>query len=234
MTHIAVHERRSLAPVIPALGGALPAITGIWVMLLGASVLQDLMVPSSDKVWLLDVDAERSIYTWFSQLLLAGAAVLMFDTAGRLRPSERKLAFHWFVLSGLFLILSMDEGLALHERVSGLVRSAVATGGYFYFAWVLPAAAFCAVGLLMARPFILSFRGRSRLLLIVSAAIFLAGAIGMEMVGSKIFYEAESQGGLAYRLSVNLEEGLEGLGLLILIYALTLYRQASSSHGDRV
>ena len=57
--------------------------------------------------------------------------------------------------------------------------------------------------------------------MIASAALFLGGAVGLEMVGGSV---AETEGieSLRYRLLANLEEGLELAGTLLFIYALLL------------
>lgn len=207
--------------------GVLMVLGALWAVLLGASLTQDLVLPAPLKVWLLDVDAERGVYTWFSQLLLAGAAGFLYATARGLAARRQPLAWQWFALAALFVLLSLDEGLSLHERASGLISHAAPTSGFLYFAWVAPAAVFCTVGLLTAWPFIKSFPPAARGLLVISAGVFLAGAIGMEMVGSKLFDDSGSQAGLAYRLATNLEEGLEGLGVLLFLLSIHLYRQGA-------
>jgi hypothetical protein len=52
--------------------------------------------------------------------------------------------------------------------------------------------------------------------------IFVAGAVGMEMVGGRyVFYNGKEE--LQYALMVTLEELLEMTGIIIFIYALASY-----------
>lgn len=96
------------------------------------------------------------------------------------------------------------------------------TGGMFHFAWVIPALLGCIVGLLLYIPFIASFPRRQRIWLILSAAGFLAGALGMEMLAGTIAQDsAEAIRSSTYRVLANLEEGLEG-GAVILFIAVLL------------
>jgi hypothetical protein len=199
----------------------------VWFALLAADLLQDLIVSdASQKIWLLDVDVERSVYTWFSQLLLAGVAVLLLDTGARILRGRPFVGAQWLILSGLFLLLSLDESLSLHELLSGHLNSALHTTGYFAFAWVIPAGLLCAVGLVAAIPFLRSLPPRVAGMMVLAGLVFVGGAVGMEMVGGRIL---ESVGGdvnaLAYRLEVAVEEGMEGLGVLIFLYSHLVYRQ---------
>lgn len=205
----------------------LAPLSVIWFALLAANMLQDLVVSDpSQKIWLLDVDVERSIYTWFSQLLLAGVAVLLLDTGARMVRARPFVGGQWLILAALFLLLSIDEALSLHEMLSERLKSSLQTSGYFAFAWVLPALALCAVGLLAAIPFLRRLPPRVARLMLTAGLVFVGGAVGMEMIGGRI---AEAAGGdvtvLAYRLEVAAEEGLEGLGVLIFLYGHLLYRR---------
>lgn len=199
----------------------------VWSVLIGASLFQDLAGMTGDsRIWLLDVDVERGLYTWFSQLMLAGAGVLLLDTGHKVRRSDPVMAMEWKILGGLFLLLSIDEALSFHEMLSSRVRGVVDTGGLLTFAWVIPAAIICLIGFVGLLPFLRRLPALVRTLMILSAVLFLGGAIGMEMLGGKIMSD---HGGdvtvLPYRLATTAEEGLEGLGVLLFIYSLLLYRR---------
>ncbi|GAB2522799.1 hypothetical protein GCM10027085_11320 [Spirosoma aerophilum] len=60
--------------------------------------------------------------------------------------------------------------------------------------------------------------------MIVSGAIYVVGAIGVEMMGAG-FYTLEGQMSIEYKLSTHLEEMMEMTGLIVFIYALTEYIQ---------
>lgn len=199
----------------------------VWAVLIGASLFQDLAgIQGDPRILMFDVDIERSFYTWFSVLLLAGAGVLLLDTGHKVRPSDRFIGTQWTILGGIFILLSVDEMLRFHEKLSGRVNTVLDTGGIFTFAWVIPAAIICVIGFVALVPFLRRLPARVRNLMILSAVLFLGGAIGMEMIGGKMMSD---HGGdvtvLPYRLAATAEEGLEGLGVLLFIYSLLLYRR---------
>lgn len=121
----------------------------------------------------------------------------------------------------LFFLLSADEALSFHEKLSGRLTGL----GGLHFAWVIPAAAVCLAGLVAAIPFLRALSPRVRVLMLASAGVFLFGALGMEAIGGQVFL-AMGEDVLArpYRALVNIEEGAEGLGVILFLFALTLHR----------
>lgn len=205
----------------------LPALFAVWAVLIGAALLQDLAGWQGDaRIWVLDVDTEDSFYTWFSQLMLAAAAVLLWDTGRKTAAASGGFGAHWMTLGGFFMLLSVDEALSFHERLSSPVRSALDTSGFLTFAWVIPAGLLCLVGFMALVPFLRQLPARVRALMILSAVMFLGGALGMELVGGWLFGDNdEALTTLSYRLAVVIEEGLEGLGVLVFLYSIMLYRR---------
>jgi hypothetical protein len=174
------------------------------------------------RVWRLDVDAEISIPTWLaSSVILIDAIALAAIATHKLLLRDR-LCWHWLLLAVLFAGLSLDETAALHNALSAALSSQLKTGGFLAYAWVIPALVLCPLGLLAYLPFILDFVGRERRLLIASATLFLAGAIGLEMLGAKLA-GLLGQENLLYRLSTTAEEALEAFAMLSFLAALLLY-----------
>lgn len=174
------------------------------------------------RVWRLDVDAEISIPTWVaSSVILINAIVLAAIATHKLVVRDR-LRWHWIFLALVFAGLSLDETAALHNALSAALSSQLRTGGFLAYAWVIPALVLCPLGLLAYLPFILDFVGRERRLLIASAGMFLAGAVGLEMVGAKLagLYGQEH---ITYRSAATAEEALESFGMLTFLGALLLY-----------
>lgn len=205
----------------------LTALLGIWAILILASLVQNLSgVDDDSRIWLLEVDYEASVYTWFSELLLAGAGALMF-LIGRDRPSKGHwVNVQWLLLAGLAFFVSLDESVSLHEKLVEPLRAALNTSGAFYFAWIIPYGLACILGLLAAIPFLRSLPRRTMGLFVLAVATFLAGAIGCEMIGGALKEnEYALAGQTAYHIAATVEEGLEGLGVLIVIYALVTYRE---------
>lgn len=210
--------------------GALWLCAAVVVLL---SVLQDLLiflVPEagfSDRIYRLDLDTESSLPTWFATSLMMFCALSLLLVAVQVNREKRRQAIPWFLLAIIFCALSLDEVAMIHEWLSAALSARIDNSGLFYFAWTLPALVICIAGLLCFVPFIFSFRGFDRGLLIGSAVVFLSGAIGMEMLGGA---QAEVVGfeTLRYRAFATIEESLEYAG--VLLFLLFIFRQLRASH----
>ena len=124
--------------------------------------------------------------------------------------------------SVIFLFMSVDEMLELHERLIEPLRGALETSGAFYYAWVIPYG--MAVGVIGAiyLKFLLHLPRRTAIGFIVSGAVFVTGAIGFEMLSGVIFEQNGSKD--AYYVFVQtIEEMLEMVGIAMFIYAITDY-----------
>ena len=171
-----------------------------------------------DTVWLLEVTSEKSFYTWASSSLIFLNAVVLLLIATHTRTT--RLA--WSALCILFFFLSMDEALSFHERLDDVVHHFGPTSGAFHYAWVIPGMAFCVVVGLAFSPFLWSLPRRTMILFVVAGGVFVSGAIGFEMLGSR----SEDLTGIytmTYQMLANVEETLEGVGMLIFLYALVDY-----------
>lgn len=208
----------------------LAIVAGFSLLLLCASIVQDLALyvgPHPDlsaKVWLLDVDVERSAFTWISVLSLFAAAGLLFIAADEASSRRDPFKWHWYFLALLFLLLSFDEFCGIHEKVSSALGSRMDNSGLLYFAWAAPAGILSLVGLVAYLPFIRSLPPRIGVLFLLSAALFLSGAVILEMFGGSVA-EVEGVESVRYRILTNMEEGLELAGTLAFIYGLLRYRE---------
>lgn len=203
----------------------------LWV----ASVAQDVyaftrpegVVP--ERIWLLDVDVEGGMFTWVSILAFFTASILLMYT-GRYVEDLRWRRLFWYFLAFLFLILSLDDHSAIHEKASGVIGGYTGTEGVFAFAWAVPAGLLAIAGLIAFLPFLHSLPDRIGNLMTVAAIVFLTGAVGLEIVGGQL---AAEHGIMSpqYRLEVNLEEMLEFSGVMLFIYAILLFVDAKHDAG---
>lgn len=201
----------------------LGVVCALWAVILSGSIFQDMIgLDAEARVWLLDVDSERSFYTWFSQMILALTGLLLADTGIKTLSRNRSTAFPHLMLGGIFFLLSADEGLSFHEILSARMGGA----GGLHFAWVIPATIFCLVGLAALMPFLRSLGPRVMGMMLASAGVFLSGALGMEAIGGEVLV-ANNEDILArpYRLLVNIEEGAEGVGVILFLFALSRHRE---------
>ena len=102
------------------------------------------------------------------------------------------------------------------------MRVLLGTSGIFHFAWIIPGAGFAIAVALYFRGFLFSLEARTRNLIIASGAIFVSGAIGVEMLEG-IIVPTLGVGSIDYTAAEMLEEGLEMCGVVLVLYALTDY-----------
>ena len=171
------------------------------------------------KHWLdsLNMDRELNLPTLFSSALLLMAALLMQRLG---QSSDRIATKDWRLLSKIFIFLALDEALQIHEIliIPGLryqVHPALAS------TWVVPYAVFTLILLWRFRGFLGSISQATASRLLRSGAVYISGAIGMEMIGSFAVRSGLIRlHSLWYGTITGLEEALELLGIILLIDAL--------------
>ena len=176
-------------------------------------------------VWIFDVDSEEGLLTWVSIVLLFTVSVVLFGIGQQSLQDRDGPVLPWFGLSLLFGMVSFDEFYGLHERLSRVVDQTIGGSGVFHFAWVIPFGLLAVLGLGLLVPFLRSLGRRTLHLALASAALYLCGAVGMEMLAGLVV-EEQGQQVFIYRLLTNLEEGLEVGGVLLFIYTLQRHRYA--------
>jgi hypothetical protein len=173
-----------------------------------------------------NADAETSVPTWFSILLLMSLAVAAFVIARTTRNGAGTAHRWWYAMSAVFLYLSIDEGSAFHEiAFQPMQRLLGVTSGPLLFGWVVPAGlAVIVVGAIFLR-FMLRLPTPTRVGLFIGGAVYLAGALGMEMVaGSLVQVLADSSGmSLSFDLLAGVEETLEMIGSILVLRALLVH-----------
>jgi len=170
---------------------------------------------------LLDFDTEKSIPTLYSTLALLFASTLLSIIA--LTHKRNGSAYlSWLGLVFIFLFLSVDEFVSLHERLNSPVRESLNTSGVLYFAWIIPYGVALIAFIIAYLKFLTELPRNIMILFVVSGAIYVSGAVGFEMVGGR---QAELYGtdNLLYSFFYTCEEFLEMLGIVIFIYALLTY-----------
>jgi hypothetical protein len=164
-----------------------------------------------------DLDVERNIPSFFSTGLILLCAGMMAALAYREPRSNRP---GWQGLSLIFVVLSADELVSLHERLIEPVRATLHTSGVLYFAWVVPyGVAAILIGLLYLR-FLFRLPRLTRNRMIVAGCVYVGGAVGLELVGGAYLEILHDQHNLPYELLTTVEESLEMAGMILLLRAL--------------
>jgi hypothetical protein len=168
---------------------------------------------------LLDLDSETSIGTWWQQLVLVVAALLGGVLGWINRGLDQGRARRWSVLGILLLLMSIDEGASVHERLIEPMRDSFdIDGGILWFAWVIPAFVTVLAVVAYFLRFWWSLPSGPRQRFAIGAALFLVGALVTEMLSG--VYLTERSVDLGYGLLNGVEEGFEMVGAVLLVSAL--------------
>ncbi len=163
-----------------------------------------------------NLDGEMNVPTWFSSALFALCGFLSLRAAAAEAEAGRRR--RWRLLGWSFFACSIDEVAACHEMLVGPVRELLHAGGLLYFAWVVPAfLLLCTLAAYLA-PLFLRLSPRLRRDFILAALVFLAGSLGLEMIGGA-YVEAHGPDHFAYSLIAHFEELLEFFGQILFIRA---------------
>ena len=149
--------------------------------------------------------------------LLAAVALTL-----RAREQTRDL-FAWVLLAIIFAFLSLDETASIHEGIGKALKKYIRLGGWFRFAGVVPSFALAAAVGATLLPFLARLPSRRRNQFLVAGFLFVLGAVGLEMVGAKLFSAAGDRLTLAYAVCYHIEEFLE-------MFAIVLFNAALVEH----
>jgi len=172
-------------------------------------------------VRLFDLNAEANVPTWLSTLLLACASLAMIAVGAAHRAHGVRGAGHWTVLGGVFAFLSVDEAAQVHELVMQTMDEQMVTSGALAFAWVIPYGLATMVLAAVYLRFWWRLPPRTRRLLGLSAACFVGGALGFELLEG--LWQTYRGWGRGMRVLFVIEECLEMTGVALCVYAVVSY-----------
>lgn len=178
---------------------------------------------------LFDLDLEANIPSLYSGLALLLCGVVL-GTIAVVKKQQRDRYFrHWQGLAIIFAYMGVDEIAEIHELTGKPLRDLFNATGIFYFAWVILGFAVVAAFILTYRKFTFALPPQTRNRFILAACLYLAGALGTELIGGYLVYTSEKQN-LLYAMVVAVEEVLEMSGIAIFLYALLTYLRSQVSN----
>jgi len=176
---------------------------------------------------------EKNIPTFFSAVILIFASFLLFIIYYIIKKTKGVYRFHWLFLSIIFLFLSMDEILELHEQLSSPIQRAInlLNGSLEYWGWIIPYSLLVIIFIISYLRFYLHLNKQFRILFALSALLFVTGAIGFELIEGIYLSKHISitndffviRRTFPYFLMVTVEELLEMCGVILFIYSLIEY-----------
>jgi hypothetical protein len=172
-----------------------------------------------------DFNGESNIPAFFSSiiLLIAGGLLLLIHTQQK-KYTESKPTRHWLILGWIFMFMAVDENVQIHEHIADFVRPQLGNdlSGLLHWAWVVPYAILTLAVVAYFIGFVLRLPPYIRNLIIVAGALFVTGALGLELVEGYL-YKRYGIDHLYNRILYCIEELMEMTGVVLFIYALLHY-----------
>ncbi len=200
--------RRLLGTVIAVLAIAGVASEAHWF----ASGTED----AEDLMRALSLSEEHNVPTWWSALLHLTSGLLLALVAREARRSGAPHPRRWTFLSLLFLYISLDETVMLHEGLNRVIQGG---RGAFYFDWIIPASGILLALGVVYLPFVLDLPRRTRRDFVRAGAVFVGGALLME-VPLGLWTDANGSSNMGYVLIDAVEEVLEMIGASMFLVAV--------------
>lgn len=182
---------------------------------------------SNEIIRLFNVSNEANIPSWFNSMLLLANALLLGVIGQVHRGANSAAASGWMSLAAGFLYLSIDEAAALHENLNApavamLKAMGFQAAGLLTFVWPLLAVAMLALAAAPLWRLLRRMPAWPRRRALTAGAMFLSGALGMELIGGHMFYTYGyySKG---FAIASTIEEFLEMAALIVFADALLRY-----------
>ncbi len=187
-------------------------LIGLILMHLSLAAIRQYTGPGFLKIpsRLFHLDREANLPTLFCVTLWFSNA-LGFCLLGR--SEQRRI---WYFLAVGFLFFSIDEFTSIHESLVGVIRQHFECSGIFYFAWIIPYGLVFLLTAICLTSAVFALGKRVMMIYLAAAALFLTGSIGLEALEG-LHLEKHDPDWL-YFLLMTLEESLEMLGLMVLLF----------------
>ncbi|MBT3334592.1 MAG: hypothetical protein HN394_24065 [Rhodospirillaceae bacterium] len=131
-------------------------------------------------VRLFNMVMECNIPNWYASALLLACAGLLTAIVLATPPGKGAYRGHWLALALIFVYISIDETVQLHELINRPLRHTFDLGGMLYYAWVIPACAIVAVLAVAYWRFLGALSAPTRRLFVLAAVVYVGGALGTE------------------------------------------------------
>ncbi|GAB3826740.1 hypothetical protein GCM10028895_38130 [Pontibacter rugosus] len=178
-----------------------------------------------------DFNKEENFPAFFSAVILLFAGLLLFLIHKRSRSmGAARHSRHWFILGCIFVFMAVDESVQLHEHIAEFVRPKLSNdlNGLLHWSWVVPYAVFVLIVVAYFLNWVLRLPAETRNIFFISGFMFVAGALGLELVEGYLF-KAYGIDHLYNRVMYCIEELLEMSAVVLFIYALLRHMERSST-----
>lgn len=169
-----------------------------------------------------NLGGEQNLPSWFSAVLMLLVAALAAAIAHQSKLSQPGIRLRWGGLSFVFVLLSLDEIASFHEATMEPIRNATGADGIFHYAWLIVAIPLVVGFAILNLPLLRCLPRAIAARILLAGMIYVAGAVGLEMLGG-VIASSSGEGTIPARLAYVAEEVLEISGLTLLATTLVAY-----------
>ena len=182
---------------------------------------EQLSLFAQQLIRIFELGSEHNIPTHFSALLILFSALLLFFIFFVETTKNSWSKTYWLILAGGFFFMAADETYQVHEKLIDPVQHLLpgTSFGIFYFAWVIPYFIIVLTIAVFFARFLMKIPSKTKNRFLIAAAIYLGGAIGIELIGG-YYFELHGSDNFTYNMIQTVEESMEITGLIVFIWAL--------------
>lgn len=168
-----------------------------------------------------NVDQEANIPTWFTGGVALYLAMTASMIASVVKSQGQKYSWAWRGISLMGIYIALDELSGIHELAIEPIRDSWEISPWLYQSWVIPAMIIVVlIGIIYAR-FLWQLPSYAKVYIFLGSLIYLTGAVGVESIGGFVL---TTQGLNDWYVQLaHIEEFLEMMGLILILYACTEY-----------
>lgn len=177
----------------------------------------------------LDFNNEHNLPTFFAALNLIISGYLLVHIARAKAPTDYRRA--WMVLGFIFFFLALDEWGMVHDGRLKDYRDVFTNYDHLWFLWVIPYSILVIVFGVAYLKFFMHLPDKYKWLFAVSGALFVFGALVMEVIGAPRAKHGGREDPL-YVLYTTIEESLEFIAIILFNFTLISYIEDTVTGGQ--
>ena len=216
-------SRRNLTTILSTITGIL--ITAHLLSFIIRELTRESILRNSE-IWRLyryfNVASELNLPAFYSSFILGLAGYILCIIALKKFRQSANFSFQWFCLSIIFFYLAIDELLALHEGLGGMAIRFLGEENLIFQDWAYAGIVLVVLFILLFWSFFNHLPSGHKLRFFTSAALYIGGALGVEIIGS-IYVMRNGIQDIPYFLFTTVEETLEMVGVIYFINTLMIY-----------
>lgn len=166
---------------------------------------------------------ENNFPSYFSALLLFFSALLL-ALIYKLADGADKYKKRWLLLSVVFLFLSLDEALKIHERIEQVSRLVFTNkmNGFLFWTWIIPYVLLALIVAIFCFRMVIQLPKAIRNKFILSGSLYVFAAAGTESIEGHLM-KITAEDPVVLMITTTIQELLEMVSIIIFISALLDY-----------